>query len=66
VPNSEKTSIQNNGLFGYDLIDDIKTDLENACPGVVSCADIMVAATRDAVGMVRSKPPYQYCRKVVY
>ena len=51
-PNTEKTALQNNGLFGYDLIDDIKTTLENACPGVVSCADIIVAATRDAVGMV--------------
>jgi peroxidase len=54
-PNTEKTALQNNGLFGYDLIDDIKTTLENACPGVVSCADIIVAATRDVVGMV-SRP----------
>ncbi|PAN48394.1 hypothetical protein PAHAL_9G379400 [Panicum hallii] len=57
-PNTEKTALQNNGLFGYDLIDDIKTTLENACPGVVSCADIIVAATRDAVGMCGG-PIYQ-------
>jgi peroxidase len=50
-PNTEKTAPQNNGIFGYDLIDDIKDTLEKACPGVVSCADIIVAATRDAVGM---------------
>ncbi|GJN20155.1 hypothetical protein PR202_gb07496 [Eleusine coracana subsp. coracana] len=57
-PNSEKTAIQNNGLFGYDLIDDIKTELEKECPGVVSCADIIVAATRDSVGMAGG-PKYQ-------
>ena len=52
VPNSEKTAVQNTGIFGYDLIDDIKAELEAECPGVVSCADIIVAATRDAIGMV--------------
>ncbi|CAN6300083.1 unnamed protein product [Urochloa humidicola] len=57
-PNTEKTAVQNNGIFGYDLIDDIKTALENVCPGVVSCADIIIAATRDAVGMCGG-PSYQ-------
>jgi peroxidase len=51
-PGTEKTAVQNTGIFAYDLIDDIKSELEAACPGVVSCADIIVAATRDAVGMV--------------
>ncbi|XP_047043613.1 peroxidase 57-like [Lolium rigidum] len=50
-PGTEKTAVQNTGIFAYDLIDDIKSELEAACPGVVSCADIIVAATRDAVGM---------------
>ncbi|XP_006662615.1 peroxidase 57-like [Oryza brachyantha] len=50
-PNTEKTAPQNNGIFGYDFIDDVKDKLEAACPGVVSCADIIVAATRDAIGM---------------
>jgi peroxidase len=35
-------------LFGFDLINQIKSALESLCPGVVSCADIIVAATRDA------------------
>ncbi|KAJ3681742.1 hypothetical protein LUZ60_014315 [Juncus effusus] len=47
-PYSEKTSDSNLSVFGYDLIDQIKGVLENLCPGVVSCSDIIVAATRDA------------------
>lgn len=50
---SEKTSIANQNLIGYDVIDDAKTQLEAACPGVVSCADILALATRDAVVLVK-------------
>ncbi|KAJ4784831.1 Peroxidase [Rhynchospora pubera] len=48
-PNSEQTAVPNFTVKGYDLIDTIKEALEQECPGVVSCTDIMVAATRDAV-----------------
>ncbi|KAJ0091916.1 hypothetical protein Patl1_26506 [Pistacia atlantica] len=48
---SEKTARQNWGLGGFELINDIKTVLEDRCPGVVSCADILHLATRDAVHM---------------
>ena len=56
-PNTEKTAPENSGIFGYDFIDDVKTALERVCPGVVSCADIIIAATRDAVGMVSHPAP---------
>ncbi|OIT22640.1 PREDICTED: peroxidase 41-like [Nicotiana attenuata] len=36
---------------GFDLISHIKTALELACPGIVSCADILATATRNLVVM---------------
>lgn len=50
---AEKTARANNGVREYDFIDKVKGALEKACPGVVSCADIIIAATRDAVSFVR-------------
>lgn len=49
---SEKTVVPNRSLNGFFVIDDIKAQLEVACPGVVSCSDILVTTVRDAILLV--------------
>ncbi|KAG4913074.1 Peroxidase 15 [Glycine max] len=41
----------NNSARGFDVVDNIKTSVENSCPGVVSCADILALAAEASVSL---------------
>ncbi|KAE8704061.1 Peroxidase 17 [Hibiscus syriacus] len=48
----EKLALSNiNSLRSFEVVDEVKEALEAACPGIVSCADILVLAARDAVAL---------------
>lgn len=56
--NAERNAFGHQGVGGFDVIETIKTNLESACPGVVSCADIVALAARDAIALANG-PSYQ-------
>ncbi|TMW95609.1 hypothetical protein EJD97_008604 [Solanum chilense] len=45
----EKEAVANLSLGGFDVIDDIKKQVEAKCTGIVSCADILALSAHDVV-----------------
>lgn len=49
IESEKEAAPNNNSARGFDVVDNMKTAVENACPGIVSCADILAIAAEESV-----------------
>ncbi|KAM7482249.1 hypothetical protein LguiB_006832 [Lonicera macranthoides] len=56
--NAERNAFGHQGVGGFEVIEKAKSQLEALCPGVVSCADIVALAARDAIALTKG-PSYE-------
>lgn len=49
---AEKDAPINLSLFGFEAVEFLKGEVEMACPGVVSCADVLTIAAQLSIEMV--------------
>lgn len=57
-PNVELRSQKDSTVAGLDIVEEIKVTLDKYCPGVVSCADIIVLGARSAAYLVNLNEYY--------
>ncbi|XVE68529.1 hypothetical protein DITRI_Ditri09bG0075300 [Diplodiscus trichospermus] len=51
IESEKEATPNNNSVRGYEVVDAMKIALENQCPGIVSCADVLAIAAQESVNL---------------